>query len=403
MSLRDYKDDLGRIAEQLAHPDIDLEIAATAQRHNRPANEIYADIRRDYPIQWHKADGHDGNREKLTAGLLPHDCKVLELDQVTPEPIKWLWPGPIAFSIAAIVSNGGQWPFSQHQAEPGHVIILTAEDDPKFTLVPRLMAADADLTRISVIQSVQRVQEDHVIDAPLLLSQDMHQLHGVLDQYPDTRLLIIDPLSAYLGVKDSHRDSDVRQVLGPLTDLAAKHEVSILGITHLNKAAGHSAIARFMGSTGIIAAARAAFLATRHDDELMLLPVKSNVAPGDIGGLIYQIKGATIAGDIETARIEWIGQTDVDANEVVSQQQARTRSPKLIDAMDFLEDQLSNGPKRQVEIEKAATPVGHTEGTLKRARKELNITSHKDRFSGGWKWYTKEQFTMKTEQENRRP
>ena len=256
-----------------------------------------------------------------------HDCTIIELSEVTPEPIKWLWldriplgmfsllagnPGvgksTIAFSIAAILSRGGKWPFSQHRAEPGHVIILTAEDDPKYTLVPRLMAADADLTRISVIQSVARlVGDDQVVDAPLLLSEDMHQLHGVLDEYPDNRLLIIDPLSAYLGVTDSHRDADVRQVLGPLTDLASQHEVAILGITHLTKATGHSAIARFMGSTGIIAAARAAFLAIQHDEELMLLPVKSNVSPGDMGGLTYRIKGATIAEDIETSVIEWTG------------------------------------------------------------------------------------------------
>ena len=369
---------------------------------------------------------HESNESFLAEiqpidGNIPeHDCTVLELSEVTPEPIKWLWQGriplgmfsllaghpgvgksTIAFSIAAIVSNGGKWPFSQHRAEPGHVIIMTAEDSPKYTLVPRLMAADANLTRISVIESVARVvDDDHVIDVPLLLSEDMHQLDGVLNQYSDTRLLIIDPLSAYLGVRDSHRDSDVRQVLGPLTDLASQHEVAILGITHLNKAAGNSAIARFMGSTGIVAAARAAFLAIRHDDELLLLPVKSNVSPGDIGGLIYQIKGATIAGDIETSCIEWTGQTDIDPNDVLSQQQARTRSPRLMDSMDFLEEQLKDGPKRQVEIEKATDQADLSMVTVRRAKKELNIKSHRDQFSGGWKWYTQEQFDQKQQQEN---
>jgi hypothetical protein len=358
MNLRDYKDDLASIAAQMGHPDIDLEIAAAARRHGKQNDDIYHDLESGYPVQWHKAKSPEMPR---------HDCKVLDLDQVTPEPIKWLWPGripsgmysllagnpgvgksTIAFSIAAIVSTGGKWPFSEDRATAGTVVIMSAEDDPKYTIVPRLMAAGADLTRVKMIQSVARLMEDgeHVIDAPLLLSQDMGQLNAVLDEYPDARLLILDPLSAYLGVKDSHRDADVRQVLGPLTDLAAKHEVSILGITHLNKAAGHSAIARFMGSTGIIAAARAAFLATWHEDELMLLPVKSNVAPGDIGGLIYQIKGATIADNIETSCIEWIGQTDIDPNDVLSQQQARTRSPKLMEAMDFIEDQLSDGPQQ---------------------------------------------------------
>ena len=349
-----------------------------------------------------------------------HDCTIIELSEVTPEPIKWLWPdriplgmfsllagnpgvgkSTIAFSIAAILSRGGKWPFSQHRAEPGHVIILTAEDDPKYTLVPRLMAADADLTRISVIKSVARlVDDDHMIDAPLSLSEDMHQLHGVLDEYRDTSLVMIDPLSAYLYVKDSHRDSDVRQVLGPLTDLASQHEVAILAITHLNKATGHSAIARFMGSTGIIAAARAAFLAIRHDDELMLLPVKSNVSPGDMGGLTYRIKGATIADDIETSVIEWTGETDMDPNEVLSQKQARTRSPRLMDAMDFLEEQLQSGPMRQTEIQKVADRADLSMITVRRAKKELGIRSNRDQFSGGWKWYTKEQLDQKQNQEN---
>jgi hypothetical protein len=308
----------------------------------------------------------------------------------------------IAFSIAAIVSTGGKWPLSEARATAGTVVIMSSEDDAKYTIVPRLMAHGADLTRVKMIQSVARLMEDgeRVIDAPLLLSEDMGQLHGVLDQYPDSRLLILDPLSAFLGVRDSHRDSDVRQVLGPLTDLAAKHEVSILGVTHLNKAAGHSAIARFMGSTGIIAAARAAFLATKHDDELMLLPVKSNVAPGDIGGLIYQIRGATIADDIETSVIEWTGQTDIEANEVLSQQQSRTRSPRLMEAMDFIEDQLSDGPQQQNNIVKQANDAGISWATLRRAREELGVESEKIGFQGASRWYSADQWNMKIQQEN---
>ena len=357
--------------------------------------------------------------DERAEALPSHDCTILDLSEVTPAQIKWLWPGriplgmyslmagqpgvgksTIALSIAAIVSAGGKWPLSNDQAEPGHVIIMTAEDDPKYTLVPRLMAADANLTRISVIKSVMRSLEDNVVDTPLLLSEDMHQLHGVLDQYEDTRLLMIDPLSAYLGAKDSHRDSDVRQVLGPLTDLAAKHEVSILGITHLNKAAGNSAIARFMGSTGIIAAARAAFLATWHDDDLLLLPVKSNVAPGNIGGLIYEIQSRIIVGDIETSCIEWTGQTNVDANDVLSQQRVRTRSPKLMDAMNFIEEKLINGPQPQESIVRQATDAGISGATLRRAREELGIESEKNGFQGTSHWNLPGQWAMKTQEEN---
>ena len=104
-----------------------------------------------------------------------HDCTVLDLSTVTPKPIQWLCPGriplgmfvliagqpgvgktTISHSIAAILSTGGKWPFSDQNALPGGVVILTAEDDPKYTLVPRLMAAEADLKRIKVIQTVAK-------------------------------------------------------------------------------------------------------------------------------------------------------------------------------------------------------------------------------------------------------
>ena len=108
-----------------------------------------------------------------------HDCTILALDTVTPEPIRWLWPGriplgmfvliagqpgvgktTISHSIAATLTNGGKWPFSDHHADTGDVIILTAEDDPVHTLAPRLIAAGANRKRVKLIQSVARLQDD---------------------------------------------------------------------------------------------------------------------------------------------------------------------------------------------------------------------------------------------------
>jgi hypothetical protein len=354
------------------------------------------------------------NLEARAATLPQHDCKLLNMSTVKPEPIKWLWPGKIpagmysllagqpgvgkttiSYSIAAIVTTGGKWPLSEHRATPGRVIILTAEDDPKYTLAPRLIAAGADLSKVEVIQSVTRARDDNLIDTPLLLTEDMHQLDGVFRQYPDTALLIIDPLSAYLGVKDAHRDADVRQALGPLTDLAAQHSVAILGITHLSKAANSSAMARFMGSTGIIAAARAAFLATRHEEQLLFLPVKSNVAPIEDGGLVYRVAGKSLPDGIETSCIEWIAQTDVEADDALRQQQERGTAPKLAEAIDFLQDQLQHGSKRQQEIEAEAKCSGIAWATVRRAKTELDIQSYKDRFSGGWCWCSREQLAAR--------
>jgi hypothetical protein len=195
-------------------------------------------------------------------------------------------------------------------------------------------------------------------------------------------------VSAYLGVKDSHRDADVRQVLGPLTDLAARHGVTVLGITHLSKNTANSAMSRFMGSTGIIAAARAAFLVTKHEDDLLMLPVKSNVAKKQ-NGLVYQIRSAIVAGNIETSCIEWTGETSLDADEVLSTQAAYKSAPRKSDAIEFLEDILKDGPVSLIEISEAAEKQGIAWATVRRASVDLKIEPIKEKkFQGKWIWHT---------------
>jgi len=285
------------------------------------------------------SDGTDFNDVHMTEGLDEvrrqfahnvskprlHDLVVVELKDIAPRAVEWLWPGKFALgklvllsgvpstgkttishSIVSIVSNGGQWPYSNERAQRGRTIILTCEDDLDDTVVPRLMAADADLKRVTVIQSVAVQADDRC--KPFVLARDLHHLDGLLNERPDTLLVVFDPLSAYLGAEDSHRDSDVRQVLGPLCQLAAKHQVTILGIGHLNKNAANSAMARFMGSTGMIAAARSAYMTLSVDGILMMLPVKNNLAPRDqAAGLTYQIRTAHLDDGIETSVIEWTG------------------------------------------------------------------------------------------------
>ncbi len=359
----------------------------------------------------HQCAGLDEVRRQFAKNVKKprlHDLVLVELKDVTPRAVAWLWPGKFALgklvllggvpstgkttishSIVSIVSNGGQWPFSNDRAPRGRAIILTCEDDLDDTVVPRLIAAGADLDKVTVIQSVAGQDRQK----PFVLARDLHQLDGLLKERPDTLLVVFDPLSAYLGAADSHRDSDVRMVLGPLCQLAADHQITVLGIGHLNKNEAQSAMARFMGSGGIIAAARSAYLTASIDDQLMMLPVKNNLAPHeDASGLTYQIKTALVADGITTSVIEWTGETEMWANEALAKESGKNRAPKLLAAQDFLQEQLADGPKRQTEIEEEAISQGHSAITIRRAKNELGYKSHKDGLSGGWKWYTPEQW-----------
>jgi AAA domain len=61
----------------------------------------------------------------------------------------------LTIAMIAIVTTGGEWPCAEGRAPLGSVIILSAEDGAADTIVPRLLAAGADLGRVHVVSSVR--------------------------------------------------------------------------------------------------------------------------------------------------------------------------------------------------------------------------------------------------------
>ena len=119
----------------------------------------------------------------------------------------------------------------------------------------------------------------------------------------------------------------------------------------------------------------------------------------DMPGLTYRITGATIADGIETSCIEWTGQTDIEADEALAQQQARHSAPKKFDAIDLLKTILKSGPVSVDEINGAAESDDIAWATVRRAYDALNIEAIKEKkFQGKWLWHTPEQAAANREQ-----
>jgi AAA domain len=77
------------------------------------------------------------------------------------------------------------------------VVLLTAEDDPKDTVVPRLLAAGADWERVEIVQMVHEAGKDRMFS----LVNDLDLLRERVLAVSNVKMIQIDPITAYLGVK----------------------------------------------------------------------------------------------------------------------------------------------------------------------------------------------------------
>jgi RecA-family ATPase len=198
---------------------------------------------------------------------------IVPLDSVVREQLDWLWPGRIplgkltllagdpglgksfvTLDMAARVSRGSEWPDLPLIEQPsGGVVLLNAEDDLADTIAPRLDQAGADDSQIVAFEGVRTGRKKRLI----ALDTDIPRLEEVLINRPNVRLVVIDPLSAYCGGIDSHKNSEVRGLLAQLAVLAHRHRVAVVAVTHLNKSRDKKAVYRAMGSLAFAAAARA--------------------------------------------------------------------------------------------------------------------------------------------------
>jgi putative DNA primase/helicase len=135
-----------------------------------------------------------------------------------------------AVALAATLTIGDRWPDST-RADVGDVLLWSGEDDPTDTLVPRLIAAGADLSRVHFVSSFTDGKGSRAFDP----ATDTEALSDHLaTMNPAPVLLIVDPIvSAIQG--DSHKNAEVRRSLQPLVDLAQVRRVAVLGISHFSK------------------------------------------------------------------------------------------------------------------------------------------------------------------------
>jgi putative DNA primase/helicase len=339
---------------------------------------------------------------EYSSGADDYRLEMRCMADVKPEKIEWLWPGRIAVgkqtliggepglgksqvtaALAATVTTGGYWPCDEGQSPRGSVIILSAEDDASDTVRPRLDAAGADVSRVHLISAVH--QDDGKGRRTFNLQADLALLEKAIQEVGDVRLVIIDPVSSYLGKTDSHNNAEVRSTLAPLGEMAARLRTAVVAVTHFSKGDGRSAVNSFIGSIAFVANARTAFIVTRDPDDdtrRLFVQAKNNIAANG-GGLAFRVEQHLLDGGIVASCIAWESEKITrTADEILAANSQSGDAPERSEAEAFLRETLANGPRPTTEIEAEAKDASISIRTLRRARGKLGIKPYRKAETG---------------------
>ena len=311
---------------------------------------------------------------------------------IEDKPLVWFWddkipdcgismiqgdPGVsksfLTIFMAAHISKGKPWPDCPDvPVKKGSVLIISGEDAPA-RIKERCKWHGADMSRIFVSSG----------NTQLDIRQHLPALQTILDGLEDKcRLIIFDPITAYMGNAKENSNNEVRAALEPLSDFADDNELCIISINHMNKDVGKKHVYRGLGSMGFTAVARSVWNVVwdesdeEHETRIMA-PVKTNYSRHP-SGLKYQI----IDNAIQFKSEPYYGNIDEESDKVKDGKETKAEI-----AADWLRDRLKDGSVAQKLIEEEADEAGIKSGTLWRAKKIVGIKSEKETdVYGGWFW-----------------
>jgi hypothetical protein len=354
------------------------------------------------------------------------EAVLLRASDVAPDHVDWLWPGRVplgmltlfsgdpkvgksltTLSMIARLSRGEPPPGSSSRTPTGSTILLSAEDDVSRTVVPRLRAAGADLDKVHILPAIRDRGEpgtEAVERMPTLLCYDLEVIERTAMSLGDCRLLVIDPVSAYLGDCDDHRKANLRAVLAPLKEMAERLNLAVVLVTHHNKAGAGTTNGKYrvLGSIAYVGTCRANFLFLKDPDDgaggrVLMLDNGGNLAAKQ-PALVYVVRD-----DGAGPYCDWQPETiDMDADEALAKaSRAASRGEKTSDGrterrvsrcVEWLRQYLGSGRKPAAEGEAAGVAAGFTKAMLFRARGDLGVVSRYVREDGDrvWYWYPPE-------------
>jgi putative DNA primase/helicase len=311
--------------------------------------------------------------------------------------VEWFWPQRFAIGMLGLVdgdpsrgksqmlalfaghvTRGRAWPDGS-PCPMGGMVIVGAEDPIEEVWVPRLEAVGADLELVIILQT----KDD---GSPIRLPEDIPFLEREIRAI-GAKAIAFDPIMSYLtGLTNPNSDKDVRQALSPLNEMLVRNRCAGIMLRHFNKDNKTSqALYRGMASIAFGALARTGFAVAKDPDAaggFVFAPTKNNLARYP-ASLKYRIVEVDLGDGFKTSRIEWQGESQRSAEELVTAFGAEASKAQTAEQM--LREWLANGPGLSDDLWARAQEASISFATYRRV-KEVTLRCRAGQFKG--RWYT---------------
>jgi putative DNA primase/helicase len=349
------------------------------------------------------------------SGEPQREIETILASTVTMKLTKWLWKDHVplqhvtvfagmpqkgkstaAADLIARLTTGKDFPGAPNTVEPCEVIVLASEDDKDTTIVPRLVAADAELTKVHFALH-SHIPGKPGSEAEVMLDSDLQLLKALLRKNPAVKLVVVDPVTSYIGDVDPNKPKEVRPFLNKLKAFAKELNVTVLIIMHLSKNPDVSALHRVGGAATWIEVPRSVwFFDLKPDQEEGTRPLTYVMVNGKLNLVAddrkrsteYQFTGVDvkIEDQMESiGRVKWGSESDLALDGLFKKSDRQKPGPKPAvteAAMEWLRTLLAAGPKLSLDVLREGAMAGYNKETLQEAKARLEIKSLRN----PWRW-----------------
>lgn len=297
--------------------------------------------------------------------------------KIESKSVEWLWypyipygkitiiqgdPGEgktsLALYLTSILSNGGEIPIAKTITQQEIVIYQNAEDGVADTIKPRLERFKANCDKVCYLRNgVERAIDN---------------LENAIAE-TGARMVILDPIQAFLGDTDLQRANNIRPIMTRLSRIAEEKKCAIILVGHLTKNENGKDLYRGLGSVDFVAAARSVLMVSKveegEENERMLSQIKSNLAKRGTT-LIFTLDECGIGNWRPANELELVGEQKTTKGKFAE---------KVIDGL------ISQTEMRADEISNILSGMGFSVSTIKRAKANLGVLSKK--VGTEWYWY----------------